>query len=164
MADPSDRGEDLHGIHVLVVDDNADARMIFKSILVYAGAAVLVASSAVAAASTLKHIRPSVVLTDLSMPRRDGMWLVQWIRHREAKRGTHLPVIAVSARDDVYEEANVLTSGFDDYLVKPVEPADLFAAIARIARRSVERARSEVSQLDSSGLIRSDSAERFSPS
>jgi DNA-binding response OmpR family regulator len=135
-------GGDLRGIHVLVVDDNADARAIFKHILAYAGASVLVANSAVSAARTLRHVRPSVVLTDLSMPRRDGLWLVRWIRSRDAKRGTHLPVIAVSARDDVYEEANVLTSGFDDYLVKPVEPPELFATITRITRRSSDPARS----------------------
>jgi DNA-binding response OmpR family regulator len=127
--------EDLQGVHILVVDDNADARVIFKSVLSYAGAAVLVASSAVAAVRTLRHVRPSIVLTDLSMPRRDGVWLVRWIRNRDAKRGVRLPVIAVSARDDVYEEANVLMEGFDDYLVKPVAPPELFAAIMRVIRR-----------------------------
>jgi CheY-like chemotaxis protein len=142
MDNARDRSSDLHGVHVLVVDDNADARMIFKSILSYAGAAVLVAGSAVAAARTLRHVHPTVVLSDLSMPRRDGLWLVRWIRNRDAKRGTHLPVIAVSARDDVYEQANILVSGFDDYLVKPVAPPDLFAAITRVIRPSFDSARS----------------------
>jgi DNA-binding response OmpR family regulator len=132
--------EDLHGIHILVVDDNADARVIFKSILTYAGAAVLVASSAAAAVRTLRHVRPTVVLTDLSMPKRDGVWLVRWIRTRDAKREVRLPVIAVSARDDVYEEAKVLMEGFDDYLVKPVAPPELFAAIVRVMRRSAPSA------------------------
>jgi DNA-binding response OmpR family regulator len=109
--------------------------------LAYAGAAVLVAASAVAAARTLRHVRPSVVLADLSMPRRDGLWLVRWIRSREAKKGTHLPVIAVSARDDVYEQANILISGFDDYLVKPVAPPELFAAITRAVRPPLASAR-----------------------
>ena len=132
--------EDLHGVHILVVDDNADARVIFKSILTYAGAAVLVASSAAAAVRALRHVRPTVVLTDLSMPKRDGVWLVRWIRTRDAKRGVRLPVIAVSARDDVYEEAKVLMEGFDDYLVKPVAPPELFAAIVRVIRRSAPTA------------------------
>src|SRR5262245_3731623 len=141
MESQCDRPEDLRGIHILVVDDNVDARTIFRSILAYAGAAVLVANSAIGAVRTLRHVRPSVVLTDLSMPRRDGVWLVRWIRSRDARRGTHLPVIAVSARDDVYEEANVLVSGFDDYLVKPVAPADLFASIARVVRSTQTSAR-----------------------
>jgi DNA-binding response OmpR family regulator len=133
---------ELQGVHILVVDDNVDARTIFKSILAYGGAAVLVAGSAIVAARTLKHVRPSLVLTDLSMPRRDGVWLIRWIRSRDAKRGTHLPVIAVSARDDVYEHANILVSGFDDYLVKPVSPPELFAAITRLVRPSLDSARS----------------------
>ena len=142
MDGERDRGENLQGIHILVVDDNADARAIYKSILSYAGAAVLVANSAGAAARTLKHVRPSVVLSDLSMPRRDGLWLLRWIRSRDARKGTHLPVVAVSARDDIYDGANMLTSGFDDYLVKPVPPAELFAAITRVTRRSLDSARS----------------------
>src|SRR5262245_41014538 len=140
MESQCDRPEDLRGIHILVVDDNVDARTIFKSILAYAGAGVLVASSAIGAVRTLRHVRPTVVLTDLSMPRRDGVWLIRWIRSRDARRGTHLPVVAVSARDDVYEEANILVAGFDDYLVKPVAPADLFAAIARAVRSTPARA------------------------
>lgn len=137
MTSEHDWTEDLRGLHVLVVDDNTDARTIFKAILTYEGASVLVAPSGVGAAKILKHIRPSVVLTDLSMPRHDGLWLIRWIRNRDAKKpGTHLPVIAVSARDDVYLEATTLASGFDEYLVKPVEPHELFAAIRRVARHS----------------------------
>jgi CheY-like chemotaxis protein len=131
----------LHGVHILVVDDNGDARTIFSKILNYAGASVLVAASAVTAARTLKHVRPSVVLTDLSMPRRDGLWLVRWIRSRDAKHGAHLPVIAVSARDDVYLEAETLATGFDEYLVKPVEPPELFAAIRRVTQRPLDSPR-----------------------
>jgi CheY-like chemotaxis protein len=142
MDSSRDREDSLHGVHILVVDDNVDARIIFKSILAYAGAGVLVASSAAGAVRTLRHVRPTVVLTDLSMPRRDGVWLVRWIRVREARRGTHLPVIAVSARDDVYEQASVLVAGFDDYLLKPVAPPDLFAAIVRAVRASSASSRS----------------------
>lgn len=142
MEHANDLGGDLRGIHVLVVDDNLDARTIYKTILSYAGAAVLVAGSGVAAVRTLRHVRPSVVLTDLSMPRRDGLWLLRWIRLRDSKRGTHLPVIAVSAHDDVYAEADILTSGFDDYLVKPVAPPQLFASIVRLVRPALDAARS----------------------
>ena len=127
----------LRGVHVLAVDDNADARRILKSILAYAGAAVLTAASSAQAARTLTHVRPSVVLTDLFMPRRDGLWLIRWIRARDAKRTrSRLPVIAVSARDDVYLEASTLAAGFDEYLVKPVDPHELFAAILRVTEAS----------------------------
>jgi DNA-binding response OmpR family regulator len=137
-AAPIELDGDLRGVHILVVDDNVDARRIYKHSLSYAGAAVLVAASASAAVRTLRHVRPSVVLTDLSMPRKDGLWLIRWIRTRDSRRGRRLPVIAVSAHDDVYEHADTLMSGFDHYLVKPVAPADLYQAIRDVLRPASE--------------------------
>jgi len=126
----------LDGVHVLAVDDNADARTIYKQILLYAGASVLVVSSATAAVKSLRHVRPDVVLSDLSMPRRDGLWLIDWIRKRDAKRGGHLPVVAVTARDDLYLPTSAERVGFDAYLTKPVPPRELFRTIARLAQRA----------------------------
>jgi CheY-like chemotaxis protein len=122
----------LDGIHILVVDDNFDAREIYKHVLAYAGAAVLTRNSATAAVTTLRHIRPDVVITDLSMPRRDGFWLLRWIRKRDARRQSHLPVIAVTARDDLYLPSTAEREGFDVYLVKPVQPRELFRTITRL--------------------------------
>jgi DNA-binding response OmpR family regulator len=136
-ADPSELGPNvLRGVHVVVVDDNTDARAIYKSVLTYVGASVLTASSASAAVKALKHVRPDVVVSDLSMPRRDGFWLIRWIRARDATRGDRLPVIAVTARDDIYPHADVGEAGFDDYLRKPVAPRDLLRAIKRLIGRS----------------------------
>ncbi len=106
----------LDGVHILVVDDNMDARTIYKQILLYAGASVLVVGSATAAVRALRHVRPDVVISDLSMPRRDGLWLIDWIRKRDAKRSGHLPVIAVTARDDLYLSTTADRVGFDVYL------------------------------------------------
>lgn len=125
----------LRGIHVLIVDDNADARAIYKRTLQYAGAAVHAVSSATAAVRTLKHLRPDVVLSDLAMPRKDGLWLIRWIRTRGLATADRLPVAAITARDDLYAEAAVTHAGFDLYLRKPVSPLDLLSAIARLAGR-----------------------------
>jgi CheY-like chemotaxis protein len=122
----------LDGVHMLVVDDNADARIIYKQILLYAGASVLVVNSATAAVKSLRHVRPDAVLSDLSMPRRDGLWLIDWIRKRDTRRGGHLPVIAVTARDDLYMPTTAERMGFDAYLTKPVPPRELFRTIARL--------------------------------
>jgi CheY-like chemotaxis protein len=124
----------LDGVHVLVVDDNVDARTIYKQILAYAGASVLVAGSAMGAVKTLRHLRPDVVISDLSMPRKDGLWLIRWIRRRDSRRGGHLPVIAVTARDDLYISTTAEHEGFDAYLTKPVPPRELFRAIATLTR------------------------------
>jgi CheY-like chemotaxis protein len=127
----------LDGVNVLVVDDNADARVIFKDLLTYVGASVLTAASATAAVRTLRHVEPDVVLSDLSMPRKDGLWLIGWIRKRDVRRKGHLPVIAVTARDDLYEETSPELTAFDAFLRKPVASRQLYATIARFVRRDV---------------------------
>jgi len=122
----------LRGLSILVVDDNADARAIFSAMLRQAGAAVSAASSAPSATRRLRHLRPDVVITDLSMPRRDGLWLVQWIRERDAVRKTHTPVIAVTAHDDVYDVADLR---FDACHVKPVQWSALLRGILAVTAR-----------------------------
>ena len=122
----------LDGLMVLVVDDNEDARRICESMLHYAGATVRTVGSALAAARTLRHIRPDVVLTDLSMPRNDGLWLIDWIRGRENGDGHHLPVIAITARDDLYDDATARRRGVDAYLRKPVPFRTLCATVAKL--------------------------------
>ena len=131
----------LRGVHVLIVDDNADARAIYKHTLQYAGAAVHAVSSATAAVRTLKHLRPDVVLSDLAMPRRDGLWLIRWIRTRGIDTGDRLPVAAITARDDLYGETAVTGAGFDLYMRKPVSPLELLGAVSRLAglRSTTER-------------------------
>jgi len=129
----------LDGLLVLVVDDNEDARKIVEAMLRYAGATVRVVGSALAATRTLRHLRPDVVLTDLSMPRNDGLWLVDWIRGRESGGGDHLPVIAITARDDLYDNTTARRRGVDAYLRKPVPFRTLYATVAAVvsdARRS----------------------------
>jgi CheY-like chemotaxis protein len=121
-------------VHVLVVDDNADARVIYKDLLTYAGASVVTCSSATAAVKALRHVRPDVIISDLAMPRKDGLWLIDWIRKRDARVGTSIPAIAITARDDLYPQTSPELKGFDAYLAKPVEPRQLFSTISRFVR------------------------------
>jgi len=122
----------LGGIHVLVVDDNADARDIFHAVITYAGALVTAASSADAALKIIRHVRPDVIICDLAMPRRDGAWLIDRIRQLKPERGGDVPVIAVTAYDDEYRRADMLQMGFNDYLVKPIASEQLCLAIERL--------------------------------
>jgi CheY-like chemotaxis protein len=129
----------LSGLHLLVVDDNRDARVIYKTLLAHCGAYVSAVASAAAASRALKQIRPDVILTDLSMPGHDGLWLARWIRRREMKTGIHIPVVAITARDDIYERDSMLEIGLDDWLVKPVSHRDLIRVVARLATPLAKR-------------------------
>jgi CheY-like chemotaxis protein len=122
----------LHGLSILVVDDNADARVIFTAMLRQAGAAVSSATSAPSAARRLRHLRPDVVITDLSMPRRDGLWLLERIRARDNQHKHYTPVIAVTAHDDVYDVGDLR---FDSVHVKPVAWGELLRGILAVTAR-----------------------------
>jgi len=110
----------LSGIHVLVVDDNPDAREIFQSVITYMGALVTVAVSAEIALKITRHVRPDVA------------WLIERLRHTKPERGGDIPAIAVTAYDDEYRKADMLALGFHDYLVKPVGTEQLCQTIERL--------------------------------
>ena len=79
-----------------------------------------------------------LLLLDIQMPELDGFQVVRAIRERERTAGGHLPVIALTARSRNEDRERCLAAGMDDYLAKPVRPAELFAAIERvISSRSV---------------------------
>jgi len=117
---------------VLVVDDNADAREIFRSVLTYSGALVTVATSAEAALKVIRHVRPDVMLVDLAMPRRDGAWLIDRVRQLRPDRGGDVLAVAVTAYDDEYHRTDMLQAGFHDYLVKPIGTEQLCQTIERL--------------------------------
>jgi CheY-like chemotaxis protein len=123
----------LSGISVLFVDDNVDAREIVSSYLQYSGAVVQVAASAEAALDIYRRVYPDIVITDLSMPGRDGTWLLKEIR--KASRGFAVPVIAVTAFGGRYDRGLMLDKGFDDYLTKPVSHELLCKTVARFVGR-----------------------------
>src|SRR5262245_20878293 len=119
----------LSGLHVFVVDDNRDARLIYKAVLAHWGAFVTTVASAAAASRTLKQMRPDVIVTDLSMPGHAGLRLARWLRRRALRSGIRIPTIAITARDDIYGRDAMLEAGLDDWLVKPVSHRDLIRAI-----------------------------------
>ena len=118
----------LDHLHVLVIDDNSDAREIFRSVISYAGALVTVATSAEKA---LKVI-PDIMLVDLAMPRQDGAWLIARVRQLRPDRGGDIPAVAVTAFDDEYRRSDMLAAGFHEFLVKPVGTEQLCQVIERL--------------------------------
>ena len=127
-------GGRLVGVHVLVVDDNADARDLFRAILQYAGALVSVAESAEQALAVLDRVVPDVVVTHISMPERDGYWLIEQLRAREATAGRVVPAIAVTAHAERWPR-HFLAAGFQGHLRKPIDPEELCRLVDTLGRR-----------------------------
>jgi CheY-like chemotaxis protein len=124
----------LVGIHVLVVEDNADARDLFRTILQYAGALVTVASSAEQALEMCEEIVPDVLVTDVAMPERDGFWLVAELRRREGRDRRSIPIVAVTGQGPA-SAGRYDAAGFVEVLRKPVDPWELCRVVEMHARR-----------------------------
>jgi CheY-like chemotaxis protein len=118
----------LEGIRVLVVDDEADSRELLSRILEDHKASVAVASGAEEALRHLKGFKPDVLVSDISMPGKDGYSLLKDINGRASECGP-LPAIAVTAFAREEDRARVLQAGFKRHLAKPVDAVELVTAV-----------------------------------
>ena len=132
--EPTVPSELLVGVHVLVIDDNADARELLTTILEYAGAVVSVAATAEQAVRFFDHAVPDVLVSDISMPGHDGYWLIRELRARGVDRGGAVPAVAVTALSE-HGPRQVLAAGFQAYLRKPVDPWELCRVVETLARQ-----------------------------
>jgi len=78
-----------------------------------------------------------LVLMDVQMPEMDGFEATAAIRARESASGAHIPIVAMTARAMNGDREKCIVSGMDDYVSKPVNSAELSAAIARVAARKM---------------------------
>jgi CheY-like chemotaxis protein len=131
----------LDGARVLVVDDNLINQTVARAILEAAGAAVATVGDGYQALARLRVEDFDVVLMDVHMPVMDGVEAVRRIRAGEGGR-VDLPVVALTADAMVGDAERLLAQGFDDAHPKPIQPAGLLAAVARLRRilPSTERA------------------------
>jgi CheY-like chemotaxis protein len=125
----------LSGVHVLVVDDDGDAREIFKTVLEYCGGLVTSAASAREALHVLQRFLPDVIVSDIAMPEHDGHWLIQQIRSLPSERGGTVPAVAVTAYG-VHAAQQAAGTAFQAYLAKPLDPWELCRVVASLARRT----------------------------
>jgi signal transduction histidine kinase/ActR/RegA family two-component response regulator len=129
-------GVDLHGVTVLVVDDQVDAQALVRTVLQDAGATAIGASAVGDALELMTRFRPDVVVADIGMPGEDGYSLIRQVRERERSRGDRMPAIALTAYGRAEDRALALESGFDAHLRKPVDTEALLLAIAAAVGRA----------------------------
>lgn len=106
----------------------------------------------VAAELALQSEPFAAAVLDLGLPRLDGIELLR----RERARGSHTPVLVLTARDAIDERVRGLDSGADDYVVKPVDLDELAARLRALVRRS----RGEPAPVLEIGPLRLDPASR----
>ncbi|HEU4795865.1 MAG TPA: ATP-binding protein, partial [Pyrinomonadaceae bacterium] len=125
----------LDGLHILVVDDEADTRELLKEGLQYCGAQVSVAGSASEALDALTATSPDVLISDIGMPGIDGYDLIRQVRALPRERGGKIPAIALTAYTRTEDRLQSLRAGYDMHVPKPVELAELVAVAATVVRR-----------------------------
>jgi CheY-like chemotaxis protein len=126
---------DLHGVHVLAVDDEADAITLISELLEAAGARVTAAASAEEALRLIEVEPPHVLVTDVGMPRVDGFQLIERVRNHPNPLIRRVPAAALTAYARSDDRVKALRAGFQIHLAKPIAPPELVAAIAALARR-----------------------------
>jgi PAS domain S-box-containing protein len=126
-------GSLLSGVRVLVVDDEADARVTLGAILEQFGAEPTVVSSAQDALDSIAQAVPDVLLSDIAMPNENGYALIRQIR--TTVDSERLPAAAFSAYVDGDSRERALDAGFQTYLSKPIEPTLLAATLASLVHR-----------------------------
>jgi CheY-like chemotaxis protein len=76
-----------------------------------------------------------VLVSDIGMPGEDGYSLIRRLRGLPAEQGGATPAVALTAYARADDRVNVVLAGFQHHLSKPVEPAELIAVVASLARR-----------------------------
>jgi signal transduction histidine kinase/ActR/RegA family two-component response regulator len=127
---------DLHGLYVLVVDDEVDGRAFVETTLVGHGAEVKgvgSAEEAIAALGDGDGRLPDAIVCDIEMPGRDGLDLIRQIRAMPAARG-RIPATALTAHVRPEDRVRSLIAGFQAHLGKPIDPLELASVVESLAR------------------------------
>ncbi|GEM_PF-888038 len=129
----AERHHDASGIRILLVEDNEINQQVATELLESAGASVTVAGHGGIAVRILREgPQPppfDIVLMDLQMPEMDGHTATRLLR--EDPRFKTIPILAMTAHAQLEERERCLAAGMNGHLSKPIDPDELFAAIAR---------------------------------
>jgi DNA-binding response OmpR family regulator len=118
-------------LRVLVIDDDADIRLLLRQLLERAGFAVCEAADGKTGLRRLFADVPSLVILDVSMPELDGYQTLERIRDL-----SDVPVLMLTARTQELEKVRGLSAGADDYVAKPFGRQELLARVQALLRRS----------------------------
>ena len=120
----------------MVVDDNPDAMNLVKHLLEQCGVNVAGCASGEECLSRLPQWHPDVLVSDIGMPGMDGYSMMRILREFSREQGGETPAVALTAFARSEDRRRAMLAGFDMHVSKPVEPGELVAVVARMARRT----------------------------
>lgn len=119
--------------HLLLIEDDLDILRLLRSELEEAGYQVSSAVTVMDGLRQANEVSPDLIVTDLGLPDGDGRDIVTRLR-----RDRRIPILVLTARDDLTEKVELLDMGANDYLVKPYQLGELLARIAVQLRAPVD--------------------------
>lgn len=108
---------------ILIVEDNANNRILFRDILTFHGYAVTVACDGNEAITVARELMPDLILMDIQMPGMNGMAAGATLKKDPATSG--LKIVALTSFAMRGDQEKFLAAGFDDYLSKPINTREL---------------------------------------
>jgi signal transduction histidine kinase/DNA-binding response OmpR family regulator len=142
-------------LRVLLAEDNFVNQKLAVRLLEKEGHSVVVASNGREALAALQESDFDAVLMDVQMPEMSGLEATAAIREKEKKTGKHQLIIALTAHAMKGDRERCLEAGMDEYLVKPVQSDELFAALSGTvaSRKTTVMRRAPMEIFDSSGAL-----------
>jgi adenylate cyclase len=120
---------------LLVIDDNRNNVELVMDVFRSSGFQVLVAYDGTQGIQVAQENQPDVILLDINMPGLSGFEVLGHLKQDFATQ--HIPIIMLTAQDDVESRVRGLSSGIEDYVTKPFNPKELVARIQRTVRSKV---------------------------
>lgn len=138
----AEQGKPQQQARILVVDDDAHTLEILRRWLNREGYATVSADSGPETLKVLEREAVDVIILDVMMPGMDGLQVCERLHANEAWRS--IPVILLTAKDDMETRARGMALGVSEYLTKPVNKQELFTRVqAQVRSRELERRMSE---------------------
>ena len=108
---------------IVVADDNEDSAQSFAMLLSFSGHEVRIAHDGEEALDAMREFRPDIAFLDIGMPRLSGYEVAELVRAEPW--GREMKLIAVTGWGQPDDKARARTAGFDQHLVKPIDPTDV---------------------------------------
>jgi two-component system response regulator MprA len=128
---------------VLVIDDDEKITSMLRRSLAFEGYSVMTANNGTDGLRQMMAAEPDLIILDVMMPHMDGWEVCRRVR----ESGSSVPILMLTARDEVADRVKGLDLGADDYLVKPFALEELLARVRSLLRRSAEKTEAKPNRL-----------------
>ncbi|QHW30695.1 response regulator transcription factor [Paenibacillus rhizovicinus] len=129
--------------HILVVDDDDKITSLLRRSLAFEGYEVATAKNGLEGLKQMLSSDPNLLILDVMMPQVDGWEVCRRVR----EGGSSVPILMLTAKDDIQDRVKGLDLGADDYLVKPFALEELLARVRALLRRKPDKLEDSSSRL-----------------